>query len=138
MKPKTVLVLLAVLACTVLPIVAMFGYEAYRTRNLAADIIARAPEKGNFSPREVRVAVGKKAKIRVRNADTVMHGFAIPALGIDAGEISAGGNVILEFTPQRVGTYDFYCTTWCSDYHLQMRGTLRVVASEAEAQKRTD
>jgi len=115
------------LSCTVVPIVAIFGYEAYRTRDLTAEILARAPERGNFSPRRLTVPVGKKVKLRVRNVDAVMHGFTIPALGIDAGEIKAGHQVILEFTPQQIGEYHFYCTTWCSDYRLQMRGVLEVV-----------
>jgi heme/copper-type cytochrome/quinol oxidase subunit 2 len=115
-----------VLLCTVAPIFATLAYEASRTRDLTAEILARTPEKGNFSPRLVKVPFGQKVKLRVRNIDTVMHGFAIPALGVDAGEITAGHYAILEFTPKKSGTYDFYCTTWCSEFHLQMRGVLEV------------
>ncbi len=103
-------------------------YESRRTSDLTADILARAPEKGNFWPRLIKVSTGKKVKLRIRNIDTVMHGFAIPALEVDAGEIKAGYNKILEFTPQKPGRYDFYCTTWCSEFHLQMRGILEVTA----------
>ncbi len=114
------------LVCTVGPIVATLAYESSRTRDLTAEILARTPEKGNFSPRLVKVPFGQKVKLRVRNVDTVMHGFAIPALGVDAGEIKAGHYAILEFTPEKPGKYDFYCTTWCSEFHLQMRGVLEV------------
>jgi len=55
-----------------------------------------------------------------------MHGFAIPALGIDLGEIKAGQSKIVEFTPDKAGKFDFYCTVWCSEYHMQMRGELKV------------
>ena len=88
----------------------------------------RTTEKGNFSPRHIKVPLGQKVKLRIRNVDTVMHGFAIPALDVDAGESKAGHNKILEFTPQKPGKYDFYCTTWCSEFHLQMRGILEVTA----------
>ena len=71
--------------------------------------------------------VGKSAKTRIRNVDTVTHGFAMPALDIDAGEIGAGHTVVVEFTPEETGKYDFYCTTWCGDHHMQMRGTIEVV-----------
>ena len=125
---KTVISAVLVLACTVGPIVATLAYESSRTRDLTAEILARTPEKGNFSPRLVKVPFGQKVKLRVRNVDTVMHGFAIPALGVDAGEITAGHYAILEFTPQKPGKYDFYCTTWCSEFHLQMRGVLEVAA----------
>ncbi len=126
MKTKVIVSAVLVLACTVGPIVATLIYESYRTRDLTAEIIARAPEKGNYSPQLLSVPVGEKIKLRVRNVDTVMHGFAIPALEVDAGEISAGHYAILEFTPKKSGKYDFYCTTWCSEFHLQMRGVLEV------------
>lgn len=128
MSIRTIISAVLVLVCTVGPIVATLAYESYRTGDLTADIVARTPEKGNFSPRIVKVKVGQKVKLRVRNFDTVMHGFAIPALEIDAGEIKAGHNKILEFTPEKPGKYDFYCTTWCSEFHLQMRGVLEVTA----------
>ncbi len=117
-----------VLACTIGPIVATLAYESFRTQDITAEILARTPEKGNFSPRLIKVTVGQKVKLRVRNVDTVMHGFAIPALEVDAGELKAGHYAILEFTPQKPGKYDFYCTTWCSEFHLQMRGVLEVTA----------
>ncbi len=118
-----------VLACTVGPIVGTLLYERHRTSNWTHEIIARAPEKGNYSPRLIRVPVGEKIKLRVRNVDTVTHGFAIPALQIDAGEVKAGHSVMLpEFTPDKPGKYDFYCTVWCSEHHLQMRGVLEVTA----------
>jgi len=127
MKPRYILVGAVLCACTVLPVLAIWAYEAYLTRDLTAEIIARAPEKGNYSPSELTVLAGKRVRLRVRNVDTVTHGFAIPQLGVDAGEIKAGHVVVLDFTPEQPGLYDFYCTTWCGDYHLQMRGTLKVV-----------
>jgi heme/copper-type cytochrome/quinol oxidase subunit 2 len=128
MKVKIIISAVLVLACTVGPIMATLIYESYRTRDLTAEIIARAPEKGNYSPRFLSVPVGEKVKLRIRNIDTVAHGFAIPALQVDAGEIKAGHSITLEFTPEKIGKYDFYCTVWCSDHHLQMRGVLEVTA----------
>ena len=128
MSTKTIISAVLVLACTVGPIIATLAYESSRTRDLTAEILARTPEKGNFSPRLVKVPFGKKVKLRVRNIDTVTHGFAIPALEVDAGEIKAGHYAILEFTPEKPGKYDFYCTTWCSEFHLQMKGVLEVTA----------
>ena len=128
MSTKTIISAVLLLACTVGPIIATLAYESSRTRDLTAEILARTPEKGNFSPRLVKVPVGQKVKLRVRNVDTVMHGFAIPALGVDAGELKAGHYAILEFIPEKSGKYDFYCTTWCSEFHLQMRGVLEVAA----------
>ncbi len=125
---KTILSAILLLVCTIGPIVGAFAYEGYRTRDLTEEILCRAPENGNFSPRLTTVTVGELVKLRVRNVGTVTHGFAIPSLKIDAGEIKAGRSIVLEFTPDKVGKYDFYCTTWCSEFHLQMRGVLEVVA----------
>jgi cytochrome c oxidase subunit 2 len=128
MSKKTIVSAILLLVCTIGPIVATLAYESYRTRDLTAEILARAPEKGNFSPRIVKVPFGQKLRLRVRNVDTVMHGFAIPALEVDAGELKAGQSKVLEFTPEKPGKYDFYCTVWCSEFHLQMRGVLEVAA----------
>ena len=128
MKLGWIITLPLVVICVVGPIVAAILYESHRTQDLTAEIIARAPERGNFSPKRLTVTVGKPVRLQVRNIDTVMHGFAIPALGVDAGEIPAGNVVRLEFTPEKVGSYDYYCTVWCSEFHLQMRGVLQVVA----------
>lgn len=127
MKMKVIGSALAVLACTILPIIMILAYEHHRTKDLTAEIVARAPEKGNFTPRNLTVPFGRKIKLRVRNTDTVVHGFAIPDLDIDAGSIKAGQVAIVEFTPEKPGTYQFYCTEWCSEHHLQMRGTIEVV-----------
>jgi cytochrome c oxidase subunit 2 len=128
MNRQTILSGFLVLACTVGPIAAALAYESYRTRDLTAEILARTPERGNFSPQVVRVPAGKKVKLRVRNNDTVTHGFAIPALRVDLGEIKAGHSQVVEFTPEAPGRYDYYCTVWCSEFHLQMRGLLEVEA----------
>lgn len=126
MSKKSILSVILLLACTIGPIVATLAYESYRSRDITAEILARTPEKGNFSPRIIKVQAGRKAKLRIRNVDTVMHGFAIPAFQVDAGEIRAGHAVEVEFTPDKPGKYPFYCTVWCSEFHLQMRGTLEV------------
>ncbi|MHC4788408.1 MAG: hypothetical protein ACYS8K_04285 [Planctomycetota bacterium] len=48
MKLKGILVVLILLGCTVGPIIAILAYEAYLTRDVTAEVIARAPERGNF------------------------------------------------------------------------------------------
>ena len=124
---KKIGVAIIVLVCTLVPIVAIFAYESVRAGSFTAEIVARAPERGNFHPRKLVLPVGEKVKLRVRNVDTVTHGFASPDLGIRIGDIKAGRQAVVEFTPQKVGTYHFYCTAWCSDHHLQMRGVFEVV-----------
>ena len=123
---KLIITAIILLSCTVVPVIAILAHERARTSDLTAEILARAPERGNFWPRRLSLPVGKKVKLRIRNVDTVTHGFAIPAMGVEAQEIKAGHYIIVEFTPQKPGEYDFYCTAWCSESHLQMRGVLEI------------
>jgi cytochrome c oxidase subunit 2 len=122
-RAETVAIILVVLA-TVAIVVASLGLAK---RDYTVEILVRSPEKGNFTPQNVTVPVGERATLRLRNVDTVTHGFAIPTLGVEAVEIPSGQVVTVEFTPEQTGSHDFYCTVWCSDYHLQMRGVVEVV-----------
>lgn len=117
---------LAVLAVKALPLAGIFAYERWRTRDLTAEITVRAPEKGNFSPNTVVVPAGQPVRLHLRNVDTMTHGFALYALKVGASEIKAGHVKIVEFTPETPGSHPFYCTVWCSEFHIQMRGTLEV------------
>ncbi len=128
---RKLLSVIILLLCTVAPIVGVLLYEKFRTKDLTAEILARAPEKGNFLPRLLTFPVGEPVTIRIRNVDTVTHGFAIPALKVDGGKILAGHSTIVEFTPTRVGKFDFYCTSWCSEDHMQMRGIIEIVEKSA-------
>ena len=121
------LVAIILLVCTIGPVAGTLFYEFARTRDITHEIIARAPERGNFWPRKIEVHLGQKVKLRIRNVDTVTHGFAIPALSIQAGDIKAGHQIVVSFTADTIGKYDFYCTAWCSEHHLQMRGVIEVV-----------
>ena len=125
---KIIVTAIILLLCTIVPAIAIFVHEDARTSDLTAEILARAPERGNFWPRKVVVPAGKKVKLRIRNVDTVTHGFTIPAFDIRAGDIKAGHYAIVEFTPDKPGEYAFYCTAWCGEFHLQMRGVLKVTA----------
>ena len=118
---------LLVIGSTLAPIVGILAYEKYRSRQFAADIVARAPEKGNYSPQSFTLPVGRKSVIRIRNIDTVVHGFAVPGLGVDAGQIKAGHVALVAVTPEKTGDFPFYCTVWCSEFHLNMRGVIHVV-----------
>ncbi|MDP6381099.1 MAG: hypothetical protein QF662_07115, partial [Phycisphaerae bacterium] len=83
---KFIIVAAILFACIILPIIASLMYEAHLTKDLTVEILARGPERGNFLPRKVTVTVGEVVRLRVRNVDTVTHGFSIPAFGVAVGE----------------------------------------------------
>jgi nitrous oxide reductase len=87
---------------------------------------ARAPERGNWSPREIHVERGRPITIVVRNVDIATHSFYLPALGLDTGPLKPGETKDVTFTPEFAGRYLFLCAVWCSDYHMYERGWLIV------------
>lgn len=127
MKKQEVLAVIIFLCATIGVLAGIFAVEKYRRGKLyTVELIARAPEHGNWHPRKIKVPAGKEAHILIRNIETVTHGFAIPDLNVSAGEIKAGEVKVVRFTPQEKGTFPFMCTVWCSDYHMEMTGELIV------------
>jgi heme/copper-type cytochrome/quinol oxidase subunit 2 len=87
---------------------------------------ARAPERGNWSPREIHVERGKPVTIVVRNVDIATHSFYLPALSLNTGPLKPGETKEVTFTPEFEGEYLFLCAVWCSDYHMYETGWLIV------------
>ena len=127
MKKNELFAIVLVLLSTVGTLLGILAFEKFRqTKFFTLQLIARAPEHGNWYPRKITVPLGKEVKILIRNIETVTHGFAIPDLNVSAGEIKAGETKVVRFTPTKKGTFPFMCTVWCSDRHLQMTGELIV------------
>ena len=89
-------------------------------------LLARAPERGNWSPQEIHVDRGRQVTIVVRNVDIATHSFYLPALGLNTGPLKPGETEEVTFTPEFAGEYLFLCAVWCSDYHMYERGYLIV------------
>jgi len=95
------------------------------------ELLAEAPERGNWNPPVINLTKGEPVRIKIRNIDTVSHGFTIPELGIGlagAAEIKPGQVATIDFVPQRTGTFKYMCTAWCSAQHMQMTG--KIIISE--------
>jgi len=61
-----------------------------------------------FEPATLTVREGRPARFVVRNDDLALHTFTIDELGVDA-IVKPGSEVLVEFTPDRAGTYLLYC-----------------------------
>ena len=126
MKGETLAKIFLVIA-TVGILAAIMGYEKYRFHELyTVDLVARAPENGNWDPRTIKVPYGKEVSIRIRNIETVSHGFSLPDFNVGAREVKDGSVYSVKFTPDKKGSFPFYCTMWCSEHHMNMTGTLVV------------
>ena len=71
-----------------------------------------------YSPDTITVNKGDKVKINIQNTD-VLHGIRIP-------ELNLKGNDLIEFTADKTGEFDWYCTNMCGEGHKKMKGKLIV------------
>ena len=117
----------AVFLCTVGTVAGILAVESHRrTRQFTAELSARQPDYGNWYPGTLVVPYGQPVRLMLRNIDTVSHGFALPDFKVAVREIKAGEVEVVQFTPDKRGTFPFMCTVWCSPRHLEMRGKLVV------------
>lgn len=75
-----------------------------------------------WEPSVITAKKGELVRLIIHNAD-VLHGIAIPDLGVMEGDIPPDGAVI-EFTASKVGTFEFFCSVWCGEGHMEMRGKI--------------
>lgn len=93
------------------------------------DLEAQSPELGNWDNPEIHLIKGETIRLKIRNTDTVTHGFAIPGMGLGMDEpvkIKAGHVEFIYLTPNESGTYFYACTVWCSTQHPKMVGNIIV------------
>jgi mono/diheme cytochrome c family protein/plastocyanin len=110
----------------------IFGYQAWRTALAGVkivDIVARTPEQGGFAPDRLNLKAGETVRLRISSPD-VVHGFTIPALGVNVDEIYPGKVVEVDVTPTQPGRYAFACTRWCGVDHWRMRGVIEVTGAD--------
>lgn len=77
-----------------------------------------------FKPNEIRVKKGEKVKIVFTNKEG-MHDFVIDELNVRSDRIQAGTSTQIEFTPDKIGSFEFYCSVG-NHRQMGMKGTLIV------------
>ena len=131
MKRNEFIAVTLMILVTIGTIAVVFSYESCRRRTAEyffVELIARSPNNGNWYPKELKVPYGKKIKLRIRNIETVSHGFALPDFDTEpsSSEIKAGEVAEVTFSADKRGSFPFMCTVWCSEEHMQMNGELLV------------
>jgi cytochrome c oxidase subunit 2 len=76
-----------------------------------------------FEPETIEVGSGEAVRLVIRLADRT-HGFAIPALEIDAQIPKGGAAVSVEFVPPAAGRYEIACSEFCGVGHGRMKVAL--------------
>lgn len=74
------------------------------------------------------VPKGQEVYFTITSRD-VIHGFAVPELGLKQDAIPNQENTI-KTTPLETGTYQGYCTEYCGVSHSQMYFTVKVVPQD--------
>jgi cytochrome c oxidase subunit 2 len=80
--------------------------------------------KYEFNPGTLRVRKGEQVKLVMTAADHD-HGFKLDDFNINQ-KILKGTTVVVEFTADKAGTFQFRCSSVCGLGHRGMKGTLVV------------
>jgi cytochrome c oxidase subunit 2 len=80
--------------------------------------------KYEFTPGTLRVRKGEQVKLVMTAADHD-HGFKLDDFNINQ-KIPKGTTVVVEFTADKAGTFQFHCSIVCGLGHRGMKGTLVV------------
>lgn len=111
---ETVALLLLVAVMVVTPVF-VFQYEKAHSAGMVT-VRARAAEQGGFTPDVIRVKQGDTVRLRILGED-VVHGIAIPGLGVPHTLVYPGRDTVVEFVADKPGTHLMVCTVLCSPMH---------------------
>lgn len=84
--------------------------------------------RSKFMPEQFEVHQGDEVKLHLTNVETVRdmtHGLALSRYGINVA-VDPGQTTETTFVADKLGTYWYYCTWFCSALHLEMRGRMLV------------
>lgn len=91
---------------------------------LAPVTIAVTARQWAFEPATIRVKLGQPLMLRIRSID-VKHGIGISEFGVSA-DLEPGKTVDVTFTPDKTGSFTFFCNVFCGAGHRDMKGMLVV------------
>jgi cytochrome c oxidase subunit 2 len=88
--------------------------------------IAMTAKQYEFNPSLITVRKGEKVRLIITATDRD-HGFKLDAFRIDQ-VLKKGDPTTIEFTADKVGTFEFKCSVYCGRGHGKMKG--KVVVEE--------
>lgn len=80
--------------------------------------------KFEFTPETVKVKRGAPVTFVLTSIDRI-HGFKMPGFGVRT-DIVPDQETRVTITPDKAGTFVFFCDIFCGDGHEEMSGTLIV------------
>lgn len=77
--------------------------------------------KWAWDPNAITAKQDELVRLIIHNAD-VKHGLVIPELGVNQ-DIPEDGSVV-EFMASKRGMFEFFCSVWCGEGHMEMKGKI--------------
>ena len=93
------------------------------TREVEIRISAK---KFEYHPNKVTAKLGQPVVLVLTSEDRI-HGFKMPDFGLRT-DIVPGQETRVTLTPDKAGSFTFFCDVFCGDGHEDMDGTLVVEA----------
>ena len=113
-----VMTLAAVVVATPIPLAAQDASPA------TPAVIRVTARKYEFEPSTITVKKGALVRLEVTAVDTT-HGIEIKDFGVKR-ELKKGRTEVIEFTPDRAGSFPMKCSKFCGLGHGKMKGTFVV------------
>jgi len=104
---------------------ALGGAACLRAAEQPAEIHISA-RKFEYRPNKVTARLGQPVVLVLTSQDRI-HGFKMPDFGLRA-DIVPGQETRISLTPDKAGSFTFFCDVFCGDGHEDMEGTLVVEA----------
>ena len=103
------------------------GQERVERNGNNVEIFSSA-RRSHFVPENIEIKQGDRVTWHVTNIETAYdatHGFALSGHNLHLS-IEPGETATIEFDAENSGTFNFYCTEFCSALHLEMMGHLLI------------
>lgn len=115
-------------------LLSIFTFSSYSQETQKVEVILDSYE---FVPDKIVVEVNKPVELKLKSVTTLIpHNITIddPESGINfSKDLSSGDEGVVEFTPTKTGTYEFYCdkkNIFADHRKKGMVGTLEVVENK--------
>ena len=116
--------LFALVVFFVMPVLIFTVTPSFSFAGQSEQVIKITAKKFEYSPSEIRVKKGVPVVLELTSLDR-LHGFNCPELGIRS-DINPGQIARVRFTPQKKGTFVFFCDVFCGEGHEDMSGKIIV------------
>jgi nitrite reductase (NO-forming) len=97
------------MTATETPSKAMASPSAMDMNNSAAQKIEVSGFNFGFTPKTITVKKGQKVELTFKSTDGT-HDFYIDELNVKSKMVQTGTSTTVEFTPDKAGTFDYYCS----------------------------